>query len=399
MAQLLWDPELPLSGLEDDFFRGYFGPAQAPMRQFFELCQAQWMGQGGPPFWLKFYGQEDQALLFPDGVCVRLRAMLSEAGRLAAAVPAYAARVDQASRAFAVTEAYVAFDSERRALTEWPENAPGLPGGERVLADAIGRLARDRLRLDSALADADPGGSSDAGRRVPGSLLRDDPVLRLLIGAGRRDRSAPRRILEAAGPAAGTAPSWRAAAEGIASGITAAPNLAENSSFTETAAGGQEPHFLYPGFGALPAGWTIRATPTENGRTALVDESRFGEAGPSRRKIRIEGAWDTQVYQWLPAKQGFAYLATARLRGRSSPGGDAALHLTFLSRDGSVLASWMSSLPKGDTPGLRTGALADRAPAHAAWVGVGIGCSRQAAGDWMEADSVELRCGDGEPPA
>ena len=51
------------------------------MRRFFEACQAQWMGQEGAPFWLKYYGQEDQALLFPAETCVRLRAMLTEAGR------------------------------------------------------------------------------------------------------------------------------------------------------------------------------------------------------------------------------------------------------------------------------------------------------------------------------
>src|SRR5208283_212821 len=232
MAQLLWDQELTLPGLEDDFFHGYYGPAQAPMRRFFEACQAQWTGQGGAPFWLKFYGQEDQALLFPLETCVRLRAMLAEAGRLAAVESACAARVDLASRDFAVTEAYVAFDSERRVLAaEWPDESAELTTAEGALANAIRRLAQSRTNLDSTLGDACLGGSKPAERNPPGGLVRNDPVPRLLLCVGRRDPSAPRRILKAAGAEAGTVSSWRAVADGIAAGIPVASNLAVNSSF------------------------------------------------------------------------------------------------------------------------------------------------------------------------
>ena len=280
---------------------------------------------------------------------------------------------------------------------KWPENTPDLAVGEGALSDAIGALARSRARLETALGDACLDGSKPAHRTMPASLLRNDPVPRLLLGAGRRDPNAPMRILEAAGPEAVRQSPWRAVADGVAAGLVAAPNLAANSSFMETAAGAQEPRFLYPRFGALPAKWTVRAMPTENGRATLVEETGPGTAGSLRRSIRIEGAWDTQVYQWLPAKPGLAYIATARLKGHSSPGGDAALLLTILSGRGDVLASWMQSLPKGDTPSWRTESLGDHAPSQAAWVGVGIGCSRQAADDWMEADSVELRSGYADP--
>jgi len=35
--------------------------------------------------------------------------------------------------------------------------------------------------------------------------------------------------------------------------------------------------------------------------------------------------------------------------------------------------------------------LVDEPPLTAVWVGVGIGASRQVAGDWMEVSSVELK--------
>lgn len=392
MAQLLWNPEIPLAVLEDDFFAGYYGPASIPMRRFFEACQALWMGQAGPPFWLKYYGQEDQALLYPDAACRRLRALLVEAQRLASADSAIAARVDVASRAFAVTEAYVAFDSTRRVLAAFPSERGAFPLEDVTLENAIGSLVRARVALDSAILD-ESHGKRPMERGMPQSLLRNDPVPRLLFCAGLRDSSAPSRILEAEGKGAATLSSWRAMAEGLASGLRFAPNLTINSNFMEVAAETQEPHFLFPGNGALPAGWIFRAVPTENGRAALAGETGTGDAALHRRSVRIAGAWDSQLFQWIPAKAGSIYLATARVRGRSSPGGDATLFLTFLSRGGDVLAACSQSLPKGDTPDWRIAALCDRAPKQVDWVGVGIGCARQTLGDWMEADSVELRSG------
>jgi hypothetical protein len=86
------------------------------------------------------------------------------------------------------------------------------------------------------------------------------------------------------------------------------------------------------------------------------------------------------------------YLATALVRGRSSPGNDAALFLAFLGRDGKGPGRHaMQSLPKGLTPGWRAMALADAAPDGAAWVGLGVGSARQVPGDWLEASAVELR--------
>jgi hypothetical protein len=58
LAQLLWEPERPLAELQDDFFSGWYGPAAPAMRRFFARCEAQWMAQQGPPWWIKFYQQQ-----------------------------------------------------------------------------------------------------------------------------------------------------------------------------------------------------------------------------------------------------------------------------------------------------------------------------------------------------
>jgi len=126
---------------------------------------------------------------------------------------------------------------------------------------------------------------------------------------------------------------------------------------------------------------------TETGKVLLVE--RISAAGA--KALRIEGGWDTQVFQWRPAKPNSLYVTQAQLRGRSSPGNDSALFLTFLSASGKVVGvPRMQSLPKGETPAWRTAVLADAAPKDAAWVGIGVGSSRQVKDDWFEIGSFSL---------
>ena len=371
LARLLWDPSLTVGALEDDFFPGFYGAAAGPLRQVFEVCQERWRSQGGAPFWLKYFRQSDQALLFPPETCARLRRMIASAEEAATPDPVVAARVAAVSRAFARTEAFVEYDADRRALAAFGEANLADPGAEEGLASAIGRLARDRART---------AGVSD-------SLLRDDPAERLLVLAAQSDRKASRRLLHEAGPAAERWPSWSALAAGLAGSLEEAPNLATNSSFADIGSPAPWPHFLYPQFGDVPDRWILRAMPTEGGRVALVDAAGRG----SGRAIRIEAAWDTQLYQWVAAQAAFTYLATARLRGFSSPGADAGLILTFLSSAGGVLASTAQTLPKGNTRSWRVAALGGLAPPGAAWVGLGVSAERQQSGDWLEAEGIEVR--------
>ena len=107
--------------------------------------------------------------------------------------------------------------------------------------------------------------------------------------------------------------------------------------------------------------------------------------------MRLEGAWETQVSQLLPATPGRLHVASAWMRGHSSPGNDAALILVFLTADGRITGEYRTqTLPKG-TSDWRTLLLAATAPADAAWVSVGVAAIRQPAGDWLEAAAVELR--------
>ena len=508
LTQLLWDPDRPVAELEADFFNGWYGPAAEPMRRFFARCEAQWLAQAGPPWWIKYYRQQDQPLLFPPEVCRELRGLLDEAERAAARprpieegrmqnaevvsgakpeqlwrdakfvatfartsgrtadetlassatgncrgsdakivatfsendVPAsackhadlqgqgsairadqcvlvvspkpetrnlkletpFSSRIALTSRAFAVTEAAVEFDRVRRALGA----AESLAAHE--LAAQLVQLQRARTALERAARAAAKGedGVSALASVDVAFLLRNDPVPRLLAALGQREATAPLAVLAevqaaGAGPATATEigagvpmrlavkvpAAWRDLAEAFADGrITRLKNRLPNGDFSRVAVGRQEPRFLYPRWGELPADWEVRGIATETGRVALVAREPGGVPA-----LRIEGAWETQASTILPATPGRLHVLAAQMRGHSSPGNDAAMFLVFMNAEGRITGEYRTqTLPKGESD-WRTLLLAAAAPADAAWVSVGVAALRQPAGDWLEAAAVALK--------
>jgi hypothetical protein len=387
LARLLWEPQLTTRELEDEFYPGYYGPAAGPMRRFFAACEERWMMQSGPPYWLKYYEQEDQALLFGGSACVELRTELAAAARAVAREPVLAARVARTARAFAVTEALVAFDAERRSLSGWDAESSPAPGSQGGLAAAINRFAEKRAALVRAFDAASAGELPAMKSTRLDPFLRHDPVPRLLWAEGRLDPARPRALLAAAGPRVQEVSEWAILADAIAGRrLDSAGNVVRNPSLEQLAATGLKPEFLHPRSSPVPADWEVRAMPTEHGRVARVETDGGFFA------LRMEGAWDTQAFQWHPAVPRRIYVATVETRGATSPGGDAGLFLTFLTADGRVTGTHrMQTLPKGTTSQWRTLALADLAPSDAAWVGIGVGASRQVGGDWLEAAALDLR--------
>ncbi|HLP07199.1 MAG TPA: DUF4838 domain-containing protein [Opitutaceae bacterium] len=466
LAQLMWDPARTDAELADDFFGGWYGPAAEPMRRFFARCEEVWMAQSGPPWWIKLYQQQDQALLFPPEVCAELRRYLDEAATLAGGrngkpdgecgnqelrngavgqggdlaasgaagnvqiwktgigtedgietrtrsatadqkteagshvsdvayssksetrnpkpetlnSPAEAVRLT--SRAFAVTEAAVEFDRIRRELMAGE--------AERLSATELGRRLsawqHARVELERAIRDATTGEAPAMATANIGYMLRNDPVPGLLMQLARHGAGAPQAAMRELAAAGETVPEhWRALAVSLADqAMGRTPNLLSNASFVTAATTGQEPRFLFPLSGEVPAQWELRAAPTEHGRVAL------GSSNGRSRVLRIEGAWDTQLLQTQPARAGSLYVATMRLRGRSSPGNDAALFLTFLDAGGARVGEYRTvMLPKGESE-WRTLVLADAAPERAKYVVLGVSALRQFGGDWLEAAEASL---------
>jgi hypothetical protein len=579
LAQLLWEPDRPLAELEDDFFSGWYGPAAPAMRRFFARSEQVWMAQPGPPWWIKFYQQQDQVLLFPPKVCLELRAILDEAmsiaecgsrnadlqqekcgnqesrnggrraedrGRRADAVTGNKVASDRiaegggrradsgldrsgtqeirkdgrqkitkgtklddegrsrlaegaanecgnleigngggrtedgglrtdavtgnkvtsdrkaegggrrtddgerrteggvtttegreqtteggarteeisrkehkelreragaclrakplypetrnlkpvtpnrfleavrlTSRAFAVTEAAVAFDGLRRALATADTGKLAPP----ELGRSLAAMQRARERLVLAIGEATQGETPALSTAYIDYLLRNDPVPGLLVRLSRSDRKAPTAALAELAEAGVSVPShWAALATALGERrLTRASNLLSNGTFAEASPEGQQPQFLYPRSGELPADWNVRAVATEHGRVAL------GPAFAGVRVLRVEGAWDTGIGQTQLAEPGRLYVAEVQMRGRSSPGNDAALTLAFVDAGGKTVGEYRSvMLPKGES-GWRALALAANAPENAKYVVVGVAALRQFGGDWIEATGVSLR--------
>ena len=292
------------------------------------------------------------------------------------------------ARAFAVTEAYLKFDEIRRVLNEMsPKNLTA--ADEAVVSGLIAKLLGASTNLQAKMVAATASQiSAMSGTTLP-VFMRNDPVSRLLWLAGQRDPASPCRILAKAGLGGRLRTDWQSLADALADRrLSTAPNLVENGSFAESAVQSQEPRFLYQRSGLIPAKWEWRAMPTEFGKVELV----ACDMEPDERALRIEGAWDTQFYQWIPVRPQALYVATALMRGKSSPGDDAALFLSFLDQSGKVAGVVRAqSMPKGLTLPWREVALADQAPKDAVWVGIGIVSSRQTSGDWLEATAIGLK--------
>lgn len=104
-SQLLWDADQNHEELLDEFYKNFFAEAGEPMREFYDRCEAIWMNQGEPVYWLKFYHDLSQLELFSPAVCASLREHLAEAGRLAAS-DLVRERVKLVSEGFRRTEMY-----------------------------------------------------------------------------------------------------------------------------------------------------------------------------------------------------------------------------------------------------------------------------------------------------
>jgi len=101
--------------LLDIYYREFWAEAAGPMREFFALCEEVWQHQPGPPLWLRYYGDEDQAYIYTPEQRARLRIFLAAAER-AARSDAVRARVAFTSNAFAITEKFADFCAAREEL-------------------------------------------------------------------------------------------------------------------------------------------------------------------------------------------------------------------------------------------------------------------------------------------
>ena len=115
-AQLLWEASAKPEDLLDIYYRDFWREAAGPMREYFERCDQQWLNQPKPSYWIKYYKDEHQHLLFPPEVRLKLRALLARAQR-AATTELTRQRVEFFSQAFTVTEAFCEWEESKERLS------------------------------------------------------------------------------------------------------------------------------------------------------------------------------------------------------------------------------------------------------------------------------------------
>ena len=115
-AQLLWDSEYALEDLLGEFYREFFGAAEAPMRAFYECAERNRDERSGRAEWIKYYYDEAGIELFPQAVLKQMRSFLNQAYEQVPKESRFAKRIDVVSEAFNITERYAHYHKSRKQL-------------------------------------------------------------------------------------------------------------------------------------------------------------------------------------------------------------------------------------------------------------------------------------------
>ncbi|WOO42933.1 DUF4838 domain-containing protein [Rubellicoccus peritrichatus] len=333
-AQLLMDAEQDSDELMDEFYSSYFSEAELPMRAFYETTEAVWMGQPGPPVWLKYYLMPSQAELFPMEVWEILEEKLSEAEELAD-TPKVKERVALVRSEFefslAMCKVYYLW---KKAFDERsPESQTELES------------ARDALHLIA-----------------PPSVLRAFRMKENLLEGTELDFviktfDVNRYLL--------------------------------SERFIEPLVDGDE-----TGVGPLPFvgaklrdGWSSSSFHNESFNFTRVPLSH----PRGNMAANIAGASYFNLFDWLPVESGQHLLAEMRFRGKVSPGSRIKMSLRWMDEEGNVFESEkFAEIPVGDYEEWRLLTEGSVSPPGAAWVLFGLSIQEQMPGDFLEIDSIEV---------
>lgn len=372
LAQLLLDPRQSETALLGEYYAAYFRESAAPMRRFFERCAEQWMRQPGPPYWLKHYRNESQAIVFPSAVCRELRGLLEQAAAVAAA-PLVRARVQFVRDAFGVTERFIAFHEARDRVARASLAVSPDPALAAAMAEMLA-ARREFIRYTLALRREQP---MALARFLWEDYLRNDPLPQGLIALRRASVSALPAVLEREPLAAALWPRLSA--------VPAGTELLRNSTMSGPVQPARQMAGLTYGV-PLAAEWTSKVEPAQHHRAELNE-------GPDGRVLRISGSKDTMVSQWTAATDAAVHRATIRVRGRVSPSTVVNLVISWLDAQQRYAGYRTVRLPDGEWPHWVELQQAALVPPGARWVGLALRVQNQTGDDWVDATGFSVRGG------
>jgi hypothetical protein len=352
VAQLLQDPEQSPRVLLAEYYRRFFRGAAAPMRAFYEKCEALWAGQGGPVYWLKHYRNDSQAALFPPGARRRLRAHLDAAARAAASDSQVAARVALVSAAFSVSERYVEFNEAREAL------------GRAVLA-AGGGDATARARL---------GPLREADRAARSAFLETVPAVRV----AQPYAMAPTIPVDFARADWGPSADWLLAGGKLEAGR----ELLADAGWR----GVKKPDLRLAGLlyePGLTQPWVARTEPWEG----LVAELRGDGTEP--RTLHLENNKTSAFEQGLVCPPTGSGTASWEISGRISPTSQVLFRVLWYDAYQAPCGETTVQIPAGEWKGVAP-VIPLVPPANAFFLGFSLNLLHQQRGDWLQVRNVAL---------
>jgi hypothetical protein len=388
-ASLLWDPGRDWRALAGEFYRHFFGPAEAPMRRFYEKAEARRDARAGPANWIKFYKDEAGIEHFPPAFCAELRAELSRARDLAPPGTRFRERVAVVSQAFSLTEAYAACHFARRDLVALAlETVNGAARPER------------RARLDAALADFvaarqvfDDLAAELAGKPMHhrlGSLARSSQSDPVPLGLAARQIAAMQADDEPPPlPAAVAEPvryrQMAAASLRWAGGGAEGPPLLANPDLRWSREPPRPRSFLGPPVPAMED-WFFgfRPAPRFAIEPLAIDAGR-------RLGLRLSGADAVSLFTAAPVEEGGDYLLRLRCAWRVSPDNRSLLYVEWLTDEGELVGNEIPfAFPTGEEP-MRELVFPLAAPRGAVWVRFSCFLSRQYPGDHLSVERADFR--------
>jgi len=392
-SQLLWDVNQSAAGLVDDFCRGLFGKAAAPMRAYFAFLEQRWMSRpgGSNVMWHGFFDPA-QLDLWPPAVCAEARRFLSQAEAAASGEEeTVRQRVQLYSDGFRQTELWSTLyhgDKALRTLADLERCADAQVQLERLNREVIlpNPLHRASIPFEERAGNL-------PGRSLAGALLRlsDQPDARAALerlastSASAEVKAAARVALALrAHPERAvqrlTNPGFEPAAEAASGVPLRARPAVPNARLDKPTVARKR---------AVPPGWGVWFRPGTPGEgESLAEAARSGKRG-----FVLRGAEASCALQSVPVEPGEQYLASVYIRGKSSPEARAELMVQWQDAAGHWLTAAghrTDRLPAGGTPDwTRLCVLAD-VPPKAGRLVFCVSAYNQAPTDALEADDASL---------
>ncbi len=368
-AQLLWDATRDPAGLIDTYYREYWQEAAGPMREFFELCDKQWLEQPLPSYWLKYFKDEHQALRFPPEVRLALRVKLEAADRLAQS-DTVRQRLALTEAAFAVSDAFCEFTEARERVSRL---ALADPLDRTVVVAAAATMQRVKGKLNDSLSRTKAAHPLAVTTKLLEEYTRNDPRRRALW---RLQQPAP-AVAESGQFTAAfgdllPAPLGTGRQELTVDGELLRLTLRDVADFTTL-------DYVQTGY------WRGHGEPYETRRITL-------QPGIGHNTIRFAGCKQETLSQWYSAEGGSLYTGTVQVRAKVSPGNMTFLIVSFLDAKGKHIGiGFIDRLPVGDWSGPVELAVLVRAPKEAAQIGLGVRVLNQVNDDYAEFAQLSLK--------